>query len=288
MKTSRKIFLGVLVLAAAAGAAGYALSRAAGEIILTGVVTTDEVIVSPEIQGRLQQLRVREGDTVTNGELLARIQPEPWQADAAFYASSEQQSAADLAQAQADLENARLNFERIAELYTNHVESAQTHDAAQAVYAAARAHVDSVKKQIEAVGAQKHKAEVYLQYTEIFAPVSGIVDTRAALQGEVVNPGQAVVTLINPDNLWVRADVEETYIDRIRLGDRLTVRLPSGVTREGTVFYRGVDADYATQRDVSRTKRDIKTFEIRLRCDNSDRAQAVGMTAYVTLPLKNP
>jgi len=51
------------------------------------------------------------------------------------------------------------------------------------------------------------------------------------------------------------------------------------------VFYRSVDADYATQRDVSRTKRDIKTFEIRLRCDNGDRALAVGMTAYVTVPL---
>ena len=50
-------------------------------------------------------------------------------------------------------------------------------------------------------------------------------------------------------------------------------------------FYRGVDADYATQRDVSRTKRDIKTFEIRLRCDNEDRSLAVGMTAYVLLTL---
>ena len=61
--------------------------------------------------------------------------------------------------------------------------------------------------------------------------------------------------------------------------------MPSGAEREGTVFYRGVDADYATQRDVSRTKRDIKTFEVRLRCDNRDRSLAVGMTAYVTLPL---
>ena len=125
-----------------------------------------------------------------------------------------------------------------------------------------------------------------LGYTKIFAPINGIVDTRAALQGEVVNPGQAIVTLINPDDLWVRADVEETYIDRIHLGDKLQVRLPSGAEREGTVFYRGVDADYATQRDVSRTKRDIKTFEIRLRCDNRDRSLAVGMTAYVALPLK--
>ena len=55
--------------------------------------------------------------------------------------------------------------------------------------------------------------------------------------------------------------------------------------RACNVFHRGVDADYATQRDVSRTKRDIKTFEIRLRCDNADRSLAVGMTAYVSLPL---
>ena len=49
----------------------------------------------------------------------------------------------------------------------------------------------------------------------------------------------------------------------------MTVRLPSGVERDGTVFYRGVDAAFATQRDVSRTKRDIKTFEVRLRVDNA-------------------
>ena len=93
------------------------------------------------------------------------------------------------------------------------------------------------------------------------------------------------MTLVNPDDLWVRVDVEETYIDRVRVGDKLTVRLPSGEERQGTVFYRGVDAGYATQRDVSRTKRDIKTFETRLRIDNKDRRLAVGMTVYVLLPL---
>jgi HlyD family secretion protein len=95
-----------------------------------------------------------------------------------------------------------------------------------------------------------------------------------------------VVTLINQDDLWIRVDVEETYIDRVRLGDVFRVRLPSGAEREGKVIYRGVDAAFATQRDVSRTKRDIKTFEVRLRVDNADRRLAVGMTAYVLLPLR--
>jgi RND family efflux transporter MFP subunit len=286
MKRARKIVPGFLALAAAAAVVWSAWLRPPSGIVLTGCVTTDEVIVAPEIQGRLQELRVQQGDVVTNGELLAQIQPEQWQADTTYYARSQQQSTADLAQAEADLVNAGLSYARIRDLFSNHVESASANDAARAAYDSARARVDSVKQQIAAVGAQKQKAEVYLNYTKISAPTNGIVGTRAALQGEFVNPGQAIVTLINPDDLWVRADVEETYIDRIHLGDRMQVKLPSGALREGVVFYRGVDADYATQRDVSRTKRDIKTFEIRLRCDNQDRALAVGMTAYVTLPLK--
>ena len=148
-----------------------------------------------------------------------------------------------------------------------------------------RAALDANVHQLAAMGAQKDKAKAHLDYTEIHAPIDGIVDVRAARQGEVVTPGRGIVTLIDPDNLWVRADVEESYIDLVRLGDTLTVRLPSGAEREGTVFYRRADADYATQRDVSRTKRDIKTFEIRLRLDNTDRSLAVGMTAYVLLPL---
>ena len=284
MKGRRFAILIIVVIVAVA--AYYFCTRPTHEIVLTGVVTTDEVIVSPEIEGRIEQLYVAEGDAVTNGQLLARIQPEQWRADVDFYASSEQQSTASLSMAKADLENARLNFERIQHLYTNDVESIQTFDAARTAYDSAKARVDGAEKQIQAAAAQSEKAKVYLNYTKILSPTNGIVDTRAALQGEVVTPGQAIVTLINEDDLWVRADVEETYIDQIRLGDKFPVRLPSGATREGTVFYRSVDADYATQRDVSRTKRDIKTFEIRLRCDNSDRALAVGMTAYVNVPLK--
>ena len=137
-----------------------------------------------------------------------------------------------------------------------------------------------------AAQAQKTKADVRLHYTEINAPIDGIVDVRAVRQGEVVAAGQPIVTLINPDDLWIRADVDETYIDRVKIGDHMTVRLPSGSELDAVVFYRGADAAFATQRDVSRTKRDIKTFEVRLRVDNRDRRLAVGMTAYVLLPVR--
>ena len=348
MKRRLIAIVAILVLAVAAGVA-YRLLRNPTSITLTGIVTTDEVRVGSQVQGRLQKLLVREGDVVKKGELLAVIQPQELQADRSFYASSEQataeqvaQARADLAfqqaqtreqirqgqanlamteaqvkQAQADLEFAKLSFERAKALHDGNISSQQDYDQARTTYAAAQARVASLQQQVQAshaalalaqsnadqvkarsaalaaserqlaaAGAQTAKADVLLGYTEIHAPVDGFVDVRAALEGEVVTPGQAVLTLVNPDDLWVRVDIEESYIDRIHLGDTLTVRLPSGASREGKVFFRGIDADYATQRDVSRTKRDIKTFEVRLRCDNRDRALALGMTAYVTLPLQ--
>jgi HlyD family secretion protein len=284
MKKS-KILILLVILALVGAGIYYGSVRGPGEITLTGIVTTDEVIVSAQIQGRLQTLSVKEGDAVTKNELLGVIQPEEQQADVAYYTNARLQDMADVAQARADLENARLTLERDEPLVKQQAVSQQDYDQARTAYDAAKAHVESLEMQAEAAEAQSQKAQVQLGYTRIVAPINGIVDTRVALQGEVVNPGQPIVSLINLDDLWVRADVEETYIDRVHLGDKLKVTLPSGAVREGTVFYRGVDADFATQRDVSRTKRDIRTFEIRLRCDNRDRSLAVGMTAYVTLPL---
>ena len=150
-----------------------------------------------------------------------------------------------------------------------------------------RSQLEVSKHQSAAAVAQRDKADVRMQYTEIHAPVGGIVNVRAAREGEVVAPAQPIVTIVNPDDLWVRVDVEESYIDRLRLGDQLTVRLPSGVERQGTIFYRSLDGAFATQRDVSRTKRDIRTFEVRLRLDNADRRLAIGMTTYVLLLLAN-
>jgi HlyD family secretion protein len=346
-KGGKRLGLVFLLLAAAGGAAYYKTRPAPTSIVLTGIVTTDDVIVSPQISGRIVSLEVREGDTVSPNQLVATIAPEELEADRAYYAHSaegygsqvssseaalrfqEEQTAhqiqeaeaslaaviAQQAEANANLENARLNHERASDLVEQNVIPREQLDQARTAHDAAKARVQSVSKQVEAqraavalaqssaeqiamrksqlrgdqqqqaaAEAQRTKADVRLGYTQVNAPIGGTVDVVTARQGEMVGAGQPIATLINPDNLWVRADVEESYIERIRLGEKLTVRLPSGEERSGTVYYRGVDAGFATQRDVSRTKRDIKTFEIRLRADNSDRRLAVGMTVYVILP----
>jgi HlyD family secretion protein len=338
----------LLLLAAAGGAAYWYTSRPPTSLLLTGIVTTNHIVVSPQITGRLAQLLVAEGDAVKADQLLAVLSPDELREERAFYSfsaegvgSQVQESEAALrlqerlttdqiaqaeatleatrsqeAAAQAEFENARIAYERAQRMFKDAIGTqerldesrmafevgksrlaalAKEIDAQRAAVALTRSNAEQVtirrnqlqtnQKQQAAAAAQRAKADVRLAYTEIHAPISGLVDVRAALAGEVVTPGQPIVTIVNPDDLWVRVDIEETYIDRVRAGDKLTVRLPSGEEREGTVFFRGVDAGYATQRDVSRTKRDIKTFELRLRVDNADRRFAVGMTAYVVVPL---
>lgn len=344
----RRLIL-LLVLGAAAGAIYYSMHQPPGPLILTGIVTTEDVIVGPQMGGQIGQLLVKEGDQVQKNQLVAVMTTDELMANRE-YASRQVESAqsqigeneaslrleskqtedqitqaqaalataiAQVGQAKAAVENTKITFERTQKLMAEGVSPAQQFDESRTSYDAAKAALDAAEKQVEvqraavavatsnaeqvavqqnrvrtterqhdAMAAQRKIADVRLGYAEVHAPVGGIVDVRAAREGEVINSGQAIVTLINPDDLWVRCDVEETYIDRIRLGDQLKVRLPSGDERTGTVFYRAMDAGYATQRDVSRTKRDIKTFEVRLRVDNKDRRLAVGMTTYVELPVQ--
>jgi HlyD family secretion protein len=144
--------------------------------------------------------------------------------------------------------------------------------------------IAATRAQVVQAVAQKDQAQTQLGYTQIYAPADGIVSVRVARQGETVQAGGPIVTILDIDHLWVQADVEETYIDQITFGQKLHVRLPSGNVIEGTVFYKGVEGDFATQRDVSRTKRDIKTFEIKVAIPNAGRRLFEGMTAYVLLP----
>jgi HlyD family secretion protein len=212
----------------------------------------------------------------------------------------------DLVAAQTDLDSAKAN-EQAAEAGV---------EATRRVVAAAQAGVEAFERAVAAAqaalaDAQQQERQVPVQQwqtdalraaqaqaeanaaaaaarfgqTRIFAPASGIVTLRAARQGEVVSPGSPIVTLFDLSSTWVDADVEETYADLIAMGETLRVRLPSGTEVSGPVIYKAVEADFATQRDVSRTKRDIKTVAIRVRVSNPQGKLALGMTAWVMLPV---
>ena len=220
-----------------------------------------------------------------------------------------------LAQAQANLWRDQTTYKRQQSLFDAGVAAAQDRDLALAAMQASDAAVKSLEDQVRAAQAQvavatanrkqldvqqsdlaatraqlqqaradKATADVHLGYTKVLSPLDGIVSVRAARQGEVLQVGEPIVTVLDVDHLWVQANVEETYIDRVGLNQRIKVRLPSGNILEGNVTFKGVESDFATQRDVSRTKRDIKTFEIKVAIPNAGRTLMSGMTATVLLP----
>jgi HlyD family secretion protein len=153
---------------------------------------------------------------------------------------------------------------------------ARTHQAG-----AAKSTVEATQSDLKSAVAQKNQAAVRLGYTNVYAPVSGTISVRAARQGEVVNIGAPIVTIVDLTDTWARAAIPETYADHIGYGDVLRVRMPGGTITSGKVFFKGVEGDFATQRDVSRRKRDIRTIVLKVRLDNPKGAFVPGMTAEV-------
>jgi len=314
------------------------------DLVLIGTVDANQVIVSAQVEGRIQKLLVDEGTPVKAGDLIATLDPSELQAQAAAATatiaslqhkvaemqhteqSTSGSTSSDVANAQAKLSSAKAQLmqakaalertesdsHRTIELAKTGVASDQERvqaetnlQAAQAtvqaqqdmVHAAeadlnsavartqqanaAKSTVASTEADLKNAIAQKNQAEVRLGYTKIVAPVTGTVSVRAARQGEVVNIGAPIVTIVDLSDTWVRAAIPETYADHIGYGDTLRVRLPGGTITSGKVFFKGVEGDYATQRDVSRRKRDIKTIVLKVRLDNPRGAYVPGMTAEV-------
>ncbi|MGH9716229.1 MAG: HlyD family secretion protein [Candidatus Acidiferrales bacterium] len=345
--TGRKfVILFAVIFLIAAGIYWYS-TPSGNSIPLTGIVDGNEVIVSPQITGRLVRLNVDEGTRVKAGELIAELDSQELQASLASAkanvdslkaqvqeanhnyvwtkdqtkASVEQARAtltstrAQLAQAQADLWRDQTDYNRMQELFKSGIESAQDRDHAEATLRVSKANVKSLQDsvgaqqaaldvaianqkqvgvrqseiattiaQLEQARAAEAETATQLGYTKIYSPIGGIVSVRVAKQGEVVSQGSPIVVIVDVDHLWARADVEESYIDDVEFGQTLRVELPSGDILKGQVFFKGVESDFATQRDVSRTKRDIKTFAIKVSVPNDSHRLFTGMTAYVLMP----
>jgi multidrug resistance efflux pump len=303
------------------GALAYYLisTGSSSERALQGTVDANEVAVNAMITGRITRLAVQEGQDVKAGDLVAELDGAELvsardastatalstQGDTAGAASAARASLsaaqASLAEAVANRVNQEALTKRMVALAESGVASAQDRDSAvqalkavQAREKAARDQVAAAEAALGAALARTHQAEAArattagavarVGYTRILAPITGKVSLWAAREGEVVNPGAPIVTLVDLGQTWVYAGLPETEADTVQLGDALVVRMPGGARVEGRVIMKSAEGDFATQRDVSRLKRDIRTIRIKLRIENSGEKFVPGMTAEVLLP----
>lgn len=222
---------------------------------------------------------------------------------------------AALAQAKANYQHQQADTSRTVALAAQGIMSTQAKEEAVTSLAAAQAAVNSARANWNAAEASLRQAEAHellsevsqrsvdearyseanakalaaearveRDYAEITAPVDGIVNVWAARQGEVVQQATPIVTIMDLNQTWVYAPLPETEADRVRLGDKLRVVMPSGATVWGKVISKMTEADFATQRDVSRRKRDIKTVQFKLLIPNPGEEFVPGMIAEVYVP----
>jgi RND family efflux transporter MFP subunit len=158
--------------------------------------------VAAQVAGRIVELRVDAGQAVVKGQVLARIdEREAAQAVAAGEAQT--------SRAEADLANTRVNFERTKRLVEQKFVSQAALDKALADYKSAQAQSEAARAGALQAGAAK-------SHTVITAPFSGIVSARLVQVGEMAVPGREIVTLYDPKDLRVVANIPQTRLAEVR------------------------------------------------------------------------
>ncbi len=158
--------------------------------------------------------------------------------------------------------------------------------AASALLKQAEGSAAALKARVSEAQRQADYQRAALSYASIYSPVDAVVEYRSLEPGEVVAPGTSILTLIDLSRLWVRIDLEQRYITRVRAGQKAGITLEGmpGRVFTGTVFDIGREGEFAVERDVTRGRQDIKTFRTRMWVDNPGGVLKPGMTVIVRIP----
>lgn len=150
---------------------------------------------------------------------------------------------------------------------------------------AALARISTAKARKARAVAQLKVALAQFNDTDIISPIDGVVVYKSYELGEYVNPGASIYTVDDLKNVWARVDIEETSVDRVKLGARALIFTPGQPEKafEGRIIEVGVVGGFATQRDVTRGRPDIKTFRVKAGIIKPDGALKPGMTVMVRI-----
>lgn len=290
-------------------------------MLIQGTVECTTYKASSKVPGRIDDMKVREGQHVEKGELLyvlstPELDAKLQQAQAVKSAASALDQAALAGarvqqieaamnmwqKAQAGLELARKTLDRVQNLYDQGVIPAQKLDEATANYQAMEATARAAKAQYDLAmdGARKEdkeaaaarvrqaegavsEVESYIRDAMVYSPVTGEVSTIIAEQGELVGSGYPVVAILDMSDMWVTFNIKETMLPGIKMGMHFTGHVPALDTDvEFEVSYIAPQADFATWA-ATRTQGgfDIRTFAIKARPVSQVENMRPGMSVLV-------
>ena len=238
------------------------------EVMGTGTLDTHfKAAASPKVlQGRLVQVLVDQNDFVTNGQLLAvlndseqRRQVEVAQANLKAAQATVQRVRDDEARGQAVLKLAQIEFERVASLFTNKIVSASDYDTAVEQTRVAESGLAVARSAIVEADRQQVAAEMQLAYqgelladTLIPAPFNGLVIKRNHDPGDVVAPGASILDVVDTNEVWVSAWVDETAMSPLAANQpaRVVFRSEPAKSYPGRVARLGRQTDPETREFV--------------------------------------
>jgi RND family efflux transporter MFP subunit len=201
----------------------------------TGTVHARETaVVSAQVMGRIQQVIVREGDSVRAGQTLvvlddADLRAQVEQAQAGVKAAQNAQAAA-----QTNAALAASTLGRYKQLESEKSVSPQEMDEVSRRAEGAAASVDAMRAQTDAARAQESGARTMMSYTRLVAPFAGVVTSRMADPGTMAAPGVPLLQVDQAGALQLDATVDESVIGAIRKGMKLTVEV-NGAAATGSV-----------------------------------------------------
>jgi RND family efflux transporter MFP subunit len=201
------------------------------------IAAWQEIIVSPEVGGlRIAELLVDVGDVVTRGQVLARL------ADDSLRVELRKQEAA-VAQATANFERAQSNSKRAQSVAGSGAMSEQQVEDFRITMSMAEAAVQAARADLDATALR-------LSQTRVTAPDDGVITSRAAVLGNVVNSGAELFRVIRQGRVEWLAELDARQLAQVRVGQAATVTLPSGEAVRGTVRTLTPALDAATGRAI--------------------------------------
>jgi HlyD family secretion protein len=246
-----------------------------------------EVKVSPDISGEITELTVLEGDSVTKGQIIARIYADIYSIQANQAASGVAQSQAQVANAQAALEAFKAQLDQSEKTYKMQKQlfddkvisrnefnlSESNFKSAQANYNAAKQGIKGGQASVQSAQANLAKANKDLGRTAVLAPMNGVVSLLNVKKGERVvgsnlMSGTEMLRIADMAKIEIRVDVSESDIAKVHLGDSAIVTVDAYSTRKFKGMVTQISSSNngaATQSALANTSTDVTNYKVYVR-----------------------
>jgi len=264
----------------------------------SGIIETDETVVSAESSGRVLQRFFDEGSLVKSGDTLAIIDPSNLELELASLQAGKDVILAQLDAAKLQTEKAGLAYDyaekehtRVTELLKSGTATQQVFDKVDLQLNDARVARESAEVQVETMKAQLAQAEANISRLERrlldcypLAPTAGTVTEKYIEPGELVAPGKPLARISRIDTVWVKVYLAAGDFAHVKLGDKAKVSTESGGSEfEGTVIWTSEEAEFTPKNVQTEQSRADLVYAAKVSIPNPDLTLKVGMPMFVTL-----